>query len=91
MAAGIKSVTTLGNLDYSALFLQPGLVVPYHQGDVTILLQNCSEVNIEIPRCTAIGFLENLKNDTFKKMYVVDAKKMEQVSKDKPIPKPMPN
>ncbi len=37
MAAGIKSVTTIGNL---ALFFQPGLVIPNHQGDVTIILQN---------------------------------------------------
>jgi hypothetical protein len=55
MAAGIKSVTTVGNPDYPALFSQPGLVVPNHQGDV----------DIKIPRCTATAFLENLQNYTF--------------------------
>ena len=81
----------MGNPDYPAVFSQPSLVGANHQGDFTMLLQNCGDVDLEIPRCTAIGLMENLKNDTFKKMYVVDAKKMEQVSKDKPIPKPMPN
>jgi hypothetical protein len=35
---------------------------------------------------------QNLQNDKFKEIYVVDEKKMdEEVSKDKPIPKPMSN
>jgi hypothetical protein len=50
MAAGLKSVTTIGNPNYPALFSQPGLVIPNHQGDVTILLQNCGDVHMEIPR-----------------------------------------
>jgi hypothetical protein len=58
--------TTVGNPEHPALFSQPGLVVPNHQGDVTILLQNCSDVDMEILRCMAVGFLENVKNDTFK-------------------------
>jgi hypothetical protein len=61
MAAGIKSITTVGNPDYPALFLQPGLVVPNHQSDVTIIMQNCGHVDMEIPRCTAIGFLDFYK------------------------------
>ena len=65
MAAGIKSVTTIGNPDYPALFSQPGLVIPNHQGDVTIKLQNCGYVDMEIPRCTTIGYLENLQNNAF--------------------------
>ena len=31
MAAGLKCVTTIGNLDFPMLFSQPGLVVPNHQ------------------------------------------------------------
>jgi hypothetical protein len=54
MAAGIKSVTTVGNPDYPALFSQPGLAIPNHQGDVTILLQIVVMLTMEIPRCTAI-------------------------------------
>ena len=92
MAAGLKAVTTVENPGYSALFSQPELVVPNHQGDVTILLQNCGDVDMEIPRCTAIGFLENLQNDTFNEIYVLDEKKMEEeASKDVPIPNPMNN
>jgi hypothetical protein len=59
MAAWLKSVITIGNPDYPALFPQPGLVVPNHEGDVTILLQNFGDVEIEIPRCTAIGYLSS--------------------------------
>ena len=47
---------------------------------------------MEIPRCTAIGFIENLQNNTFDEIYVVDEQKIEEeASKDKPIPKPMSN
>ena len=31
---------------------------PNHQGDVTIILQNCSDQDIEIPRNTTLGYLE---------------------------------
>ena len=41
MTAGLKCVTTIGNLDLPMLFAQPGKVVPNHQRDVTIMLQNC--------------------------------------------------
>jgi hypothetical protein len=47
---------------------------------------------MEIPRCTAIGFLENLQIDTFNENNVADEKKMEEeVSMDKPIPNAMTN
>jgi hypothetical protein len=50
--------------------------------------QNCGDVDMEIPRCKAIGFVENLQNNTFKEIYVVDENKLEKgVSQDKPIPK----
>jgi hypothetical protein len=52
------------------------LVVPNHQGDVTILLQNCGDVDMEIPRCTAIGYLENLQNNSFQEIYAIDEKKI---------------
>jgi hypothetical protein len=92
MAAGIQSVTTIGNPDFPALFSQPGLVEPNHQGDVTLLLQNCSDVDIEIPRCTAIGFLENLQNETFKQIQAIDQNQLEkETSKDKSAPAPMSN
>ena len=69
MAAGLKCVTTIGNLDFPMLFSQPGLVVPNHQGDVTIMLH--SDQDIEIPRNTTLGYLENLKNKEFNKISVI--------------------
>jgi hypothetical protein len=45
---------------------------------------------MEIPRFTAVGFLENLQNHTFKEIFAVDEKKIEEeVSMNKPIPRPM--
>ena len=90
MAAGLKCVTTIGNLDFPMLFAQPGLVIPSHQGDVTIMLQNCSDQDIEIPRNTTLGYLENLKNEYFKEISLIDQEKVKQdFSKDVPMPKPM--
>ena len=60
MAAGLKCVTMIGNLNFPMLFAQQGLVVPNHQGDVTIILRNCSVQGIEIPRNTTLGYLENV-------------------------------
>ena len=46
---------------------------------------------MEIPRCTAIGFLENLKNKCFDEIYPVDEVKLEEkLSEDQPLPKPLP-
>ena len=83
-------MTTVGNNDFPGLFAQPGLVVPNHQGDVTILLQNCTDVDMEIPRCTVIGFIENLTNEEFNEISQIDQEDVKKtVSKDKPVPKAM--
>jgi hypothetical protein len=67
-------------------------VVPNHQGDITILLQNCGDVDMEIPRCTAIGYLKNLQNNSFNKIYAVDERKIEdEAANDKPIAEPLTN
>ena len=57
MAAGFKSISTIANLDFPQVFSQPGLVVPDHQGDVTLILQNCSGQDIEIPRGSILSEL----------------------------------
>jgi hypothetical protein len=45
---------------------------------------------MEITICTAIKFLENQQNDTFKEIFVVGENKIEEeVSIDKPILRPM--
>jgi hypothetical protein len=72
MAASFKSVSTIGSIDHPQLFAQPRLVILDLQGDVTIMLENMSDVDIEIPRCTTIGFIENLKNDCVKEISQID-------------------
>ena len=75
MAAGCKSITTTGSPQFPGLFSHPGLVVPNHQHDVTVILQNCTEVDMEIPRCTVIGFIENLRYPDFNEISMVNPQK----------------
>ena len=90
MAAGVKSVTTVGNNDFPGLFSQPGLVVPNHQGYVTIILQNCADIDMELPICTVFGFIENLYIDEFNEISQIDQEDTQNsTSKDKPLPKPL--
>ena len=90
MAAAFKSVTTVGNNDVLGLLSQPVLVVPNHKGDVTILLQNCTDVDMEFPKCTVIGYIENLDNDEFNEISKIDQEDLKNNhSKDKPLPKPL--
>jgi hypothetical protein len=72
VTVGFKSVSTVGNIDYPQLFAQAGLVILDHQKDVTIMLQHMSDVDIEIPQCPIIGFIENLKNVYFKEISQID-------------------
>ena len=90
MAAGIKSVSTIGNPDFPQIFSQPGLVTPNHQGDVTLILQNCSNQAIEIPRGTSLGFIENLGNTEFGQISELHPKVTEEkLSKNLPKPEPL--
>jgi hypothetical protein len=55
------------------------------------MLQNMSDVQIEIPQCTTIGFIENLNKDYCKKISHIDQEFTQQkLSKDLPLPKPLP-
>jgi hypothetical protein len=68
------------------------LVVPNSEGNVTILLENCGDVDVKIPSCTAVGFLKSKQNRTFKEIYMVGEDKLKkEVSQDKPTPKSMSN
>ena len=62
MADGIKSLSTIGNPDFSQIFSQLGLMEPDHKWDVQLILQNWSYEDIEIPGGTTLGFIENLQN-----------------------------
>ena len=55
------------------------------------MLQNMSDVDIKIPRCTTIGFIENLKNEYSKEISQIDQEAyQEKFSEDLPSPKPLP-
>jgi transposase InsO family protein len=91
MAAGFKSISTIANSDFPQVFSQPGLVVPDHTGDVTLILQNCSSQDIEIPRGTTMGFIENLSNQEFEQILEINQEEPLKCSgaKDIPLPKAM--
>ena len=42
------------------------------------MLQNCSDQDIEIPRNTTLGYLENLRNKEFNNISVIDQEKVKQ-------------
>ncbi len=78
MASGFKSGSSIGNIDHPQLFAQTRLKIQDHQGDVTIMLQDMSDVDIEIPKCATIGFIENIKNDFFKEISQIDQESAQQ-------------
>ena len=45
---------------------------------VTIMLQNCSDQDIEIPKNTTLGYLENLKNKEFNNILLIDQEKVKK-------------
>ena len=68
MPNGLKAVSIVASLDFPSLFAQPGLVCPDAQGYEAIMLQNCGDSGITLPRCTNIGFVENLNDPQFEKL-----------------------
>ena len=72
MPNGLKAVSTVASVDFPSFFVQPGLVCPDAQGCVTIMLQNCGDRVITLPRCTNIGFVENLNDPDFKKISLLE-------------------
>jgi hypothetical protein len=48
-----------------------------------------SDVDIEIPRCTTIGFIENLNNEYFKISPIDQESALQKFSEDLPLPKPL--
>ena len=65
MLNGLKAVSTVASPDFPSLFAQPGLVCPNAQGCGTILLQNCGDSDITLPRCKNIAFIESLSDPQF--------------------------
>ena len=63
MVAGFKAVSTIGNPDFLALFAQQGLVTTDHQGDVTIMPQNCC--NVVFPLFLPLSFQHRYRGHPF--------------------------
>ena len=87
MPNGIKAVSTVASLDFLSLFAQPGQVCPDGQGCVTIMLLNCGDSEITLPRCTIIGFIEKLNDLQFENISQV--KEQNWKERTNPIPTPM--
>ena len=61
MTAGFKSISKIATADFHQIFSQPGLVLRDHQGEVTLILQNCRSHDIEIPRGSTVVFFKPVK------------------------------
>ena len=89
MPNGVKAVSTVATLEFPCLFAQPGLVCPDFQGHVMIVIQNCGDVDITLPRCTAVGFIENLTNAEFEEISPIKEEEWEaKMNASKHVPPP---
>jgi hypothetical protein len=57
---------------------RPGIVVPDHHSNVTVILQNCGDTDIHIPRGALLGNVENSSLNKLKlsKKQQLDAEKV---------------
>ena len=82
----LRSMATIACADFPLLSGGPGLVVPNHAGHVTMLVQNCSPVDIEIPRGTVMGELENIHQEKLTPLNEVDLGRLKQNNKLRAAP-----
>jgi hypothetical protein len=89
-ATNLNCMATIMSNKFPQLSGGPGWVVPNHTGQVTMVVQNCSPVDLHIPRGTKMGVLENIHHE---KIQPMDGKKIvEQLNARKPennLPKPL--
>ena len=89
-ATNLNCMATIMSNDFPQLSGGPGWVVPNHAGQVTMVVQNCSPVDLHIPRGTKMGVVENIHHEKIRPM---DGKKIvEQINARKPdnvLPKPL--
>jgi hypothetical protein len=88
-ATNLNCMTTIMSSDFPQLSDGPGWVVPNHAGQVTMVVQNCSPVDLHIQRGTKMGILENIHGIYIHPMY--RKKIVEQINARKPdnLPKPL--
>jgi len=74
--------------DFPQLSGRPGWVLPNHAGQVTMVIQNCSPVDLHIPRGTKMGIFENVQGE---RILPMDGKKIvEQIEQSKNTPNDLP-
>jgi hypothetical protein len=68
------------------------IVVPDHFGNMNLILQNCSDVDLNIPRGALIGHIVNSAQNEHKltTKQILDPAKMEKIfnARNKPLPNP---
>ena len=83
-ATNLNCMATIACSEFPELGGGPGWVVPNHAGQVTMVVQNCSPVDMHIPRGTKMGVLENIHGEEITPM---DGKKIiEQIERNKNTP-----
>jgi hypothetical protein len=88
MPSVLMAVTTISSMNFPCLFAQTGLLSPGFQGQVMIL-QNCSDEDITILRCSNIGKIENVKNPYFDNISEIHQNEWEiKVSQNAQLPEP---
>ncbi len=56
----LNCMATIMSNDFPQLSGGPGWVIPNHAGQVTMVVQNCSPVDLHIPRGTKMGLIQNI-------------------------------
>ncbi len=69
-AINLNCMATIMSNNFPQLSGGPGWVVPNHAGQVTMVVQNCSPVDLHIPRGTKMGVLENNHHKKFNQWMV---------------------
>ncbi len=91
-ATNLNFMVTIMSNEFPQLSGGPGWVVPNHAGQVTMVVQNCSPVDLHIPRGTKMGVLENIHHEKIQPQPMDGKKIIEQLNARKPeknLPKPL--
>ncbi len=72
-ATNLNCMATIASSDFPQLGGGPGWVVPNHSGQVTMVVQNYSPVDMHIPRGTKMALLDNIHSET---IYPMNGKRL---------------
>jgi hypothetical protein len=65
MPSRLRAVSIIASMEFPCLLAQLGPESPDHQDQMMIILQNCGDEDITLPRCSNIENIENVKNPYF--------------------------